>query len=146
ADSQYYLDDFAPYYPSYEAAASFIATPIFDNGQRIGVLAFQMPVDEINHIMTFNNQWLENGLGRTGESYLVGGDGLIRSQPRQLLEDASAFMNTLNAMKLNKDVISQIRSTGLAIGVMPIRSEGVDKGLRGESGVVHHTNSVGIDM
>ncbi|EHE0023494.1 methyl-accepting chemotaxis protein [Vibrio cholerae] len=146
ADSQYYLDDFAPYYPSYEAAASFIATPIFDNGQRIGVLAFQMPVDEINHIMTFNNQWLENGLGRTGESYLVGGDGLIRSQPRQLLEDASAFMNTLNAMKLNKDVISQIRSKGLAIGVMPIRSEGVDKGLRGESGVVHHTNSVGIDM
>ena len=26
--SQYYLEDFAPYFPSYEAAASFIATPI----------------------------------------------------------------------------------------------------------------------
>ncbi|HFF2756062.1 TPA: GAF domain-containing protein, partial [Vibrio cholerae] len=40
ANNQYYLDDFAPYYPSYEAAASFISTPIFNGSTRVGVLIF----------------------------------------------------------------------------------------------------------
>ncbi len=51
-DGQHVFFDFAPYGPSADAPASFIATPLFDEvGERIGVLAFQMPVDRINEIM-----------------------------------------------------------------------------------------------
>ncbi len=67
--------DFAPYAPSAGAPASFIAAPIFDHeGGRHGMLVFQMPIDKINAIMGERT-----GLGKTGETYLVGQDKLMRS-------------------------------------------------------------------
>ena len=43
--------DFAPYVPSYNGAASFIASPIYDDNTLEGVLVFQMPIAKINAIM-----------------------------------------------------------------------------------------------
>jgi methyl-accepting chemotaxis protein len=64
-----FLEDFAHYGPSYEAPASFIASPVFNNGERIGVLIFQMPIDRITAVLS-----QETGMGETGEVYLVGSD------------------------------------------------------------------------
>ncbi len=52
------LVDYVPYSPSYNAPASFIASPIFDGTKKIGVLVFQMPVDKINNIMTNHHPML----------------------------------------------------------------------------------------
>ncbi len=72
------FDDFAPYGPSSDAPASFLATPVFDrSGTRIGVLAYQMPSGVINRIMSE-----VEGLGETGQSYIVGSDLLMRSDSR----------------------------------------------------------------
>jgi methyl-accepting chemotaxis protein len=68
------LVDYARYAPSYEAPASFIASPIYDGKKKIGVAMFQMPIDRLNAIMTERA-----GLGKTGETYLVGADRLMRS-------------------------------------------------------------------
>ena len=54
--------EFDYYAPSYGAPAAFIAKPIFDNGERIGVLIFQLPITRINQIMTGNRQWAKDGL------------------------------------------------------------------------------------
>ncbi|CAN0347080.1 unnamed protein product, partial [Ectocarpus sp. 4 AP-2014] len=66
--------DFEQYAPSYDAPASFIATPVFDNEERLGVAVFQMPVDRIKAIMAFRE-----GLGETGEAILIGPDFQMRS-------------------------------------------------------------------
>ncbi|MEO0443870.1 MAG: methyl-accepting chemotaxis protein [Pseudomonadota bacterium] len=71
---EYVLKDFAPYRPSYDAPASFIAAPVYDGEKMLGVLVYQMPLEVINEIMT-----QRNGMGKTGESYLVGPDLLMRS-------------------------------------------------------------------
>jgi methyl-accepting chemotaxis protein len=68
------LSDFTRYIPSYNAPASFIAAPIYDNDTVIGYLAFQIPIDRINLVMS-----LRAGMGESGESYLVGSDLLMRS-------------------------------------------------------------------
>lgn len=73
------LIDYKAYLPSYDAPASFIATAIYQGTKFVGVLAFQMPVDKINMIMQTHD-----GLGETGETYLVGSDMLMRSQSRFL--------------------------------------------------------------
>ena len=52
AQSFTYLIDFSPYAPSYNAPASFIVSPIFEQDKLLGVAAFQMSVDQINNIMT----------------------------------------------------------------------------------------------
>ncbi|WP_019960286.1 methyl-accepting chemotaxis protein [Woodsholea maritima] len=70
--------DFEAYAPSNNAPASFMATPVFDeNGRRIGVLAFQMPIDRLSAVMG-----AATGLGETGEAYAFGDDGLMRTQAR----------------------------------------------------------------
>ncbi|HSH12465.1 MAG TPA: methyl-accepting chemotaxis protein, partial [Desulfurivibrionaceae bacterium] len=64
----------AKYVPSYDAPAGFIAAPIFSGGKRVGVLAFQFPIDRLNAIMQERD-----GMGATGETYIVGEDLLMRS-------------------------------------------------------------------
>lgn len=69
--------DFEPYAPSSDAPASFMGTPIHDDGQLVGVLVYQMPIGRLNGLMAATA-----GLGETGESYLVGADSLMRSDSR----------------------------------------------------------------
>ncbi len=68
------LVDFEQYTPSYEAPASFIASPVFDGDRKVGVALFQMPLDRITQVMS-----LRAGLGETGETFIVGADKRMRS-------------------------------------------------------------------
>ena len=49
--------DFEPYLPSFNAPAAFIASPIYTDGQQLGVVIFQIPVNRINDVMTGGEQW-----------------------------------------------------------------------------------------
>jgi|GWRWMinimDraft_9_1066018.scaffolds.fasta_scaffold00027_24 methyl-accepting chemotaxis protein len=70
--------DFKPYAPSADAPAGFIAAPVFDqDGKRIGAIAFQMPIANINRIMQSTA-----GMGETGENFIAGSDFLMRSDSR----------------------------------------------------------------
>ena len=70
-----HLTDFASYEPSNGDPASFIAKQVHDlNGNIIGIVALQIPLDPINHIMQ-----TRSGMGKSGETYLVGSDFLMRS-------------------------------------------------------------------
>src|SRR3989339_870246 len=69
--------DFEPYAPSDFAPASFIAAPISDGFNKTGILVLQIPIDQINNIMMERA-----GLGKTGETYLVGSDKFMRSDSR----------------------------------------------------------------
>ncbi|MEE8311828.1 MAG: response regulator [Candidatus Binatia bacterium] len=86
------MQDFAPYDPSYGAPASFIGAPVFHGGERVGVAVFQMPVDEINEIMTN-----VAGLGDSGETYLVGADGRMRSNSR-FAEESTILAQQVDTM------------------------------------------------
>jgi methyl-accepting chemotaxis protein len=85
-----FLVDYEPYVPSYRDAASFIAAPIFDEGQKIGVAIFQIPIDRVNAIMAERT-----GLGRTGETYAVGEDKLFRNESR-FLKDLGVKSTIIN--------------------------------------------------
>jgi len=66
--------DFAAYAPSHGAPASFLAAPVVDNGNTVGVIAFQMPADHIRDVMAN-----VTGLGQTGETVLLNKDGVFIS-------------------------------------------------------------------
>jgi methyl-accepting chemotaxis protein len=83
ADEPSAFDDFAPYGPSNDAPASFIARPIFDTaGQVQGVIAYQMPVDAMNAVVR-----VPTGLGDTGDVFLLGADSLMRTDTRTTEEN-----------------------------------------------------------
>ncbi|THB67936.1 MAG: methyl-accepting chemotaxis protein [Desulfovibrio sp.] len=101
------LVDYECYTPSYEAAASFIASPIFDGDTKVGVLIFQMPIDRLNAIMSERA-----GLGESGETYLVGPDKLMRSD--SFLDPAN---HSVRASFNNPDLGSvDTEATRLALG------------------------------
>ena len=96
--------DFSPYEPSNNAPAAFIGRKIIDKGRIIGVIAFQMPIARINKVMQ-----VTAGMGETGETYLVGRDGLMRSDSR--------FSTTSTILK------------------QEVNTRAVEKAIAGETGV-----------
>lgn len=68
------IADFAPYAPSNNAPAAFIAAPIMRAGTFNGVVALQLSIEQINSIMQ-----MREGMGESGETYLVGNDYRMRS-------------------------------------------------------------------
>jgi methyl-accepting chemotaxis protein len=74
AKQAYTLTDFAPYAPSNNEPAAFLGFPVKQGGRQLGILAMQVSIDAINSIMQERT-----GLGKTGETYLVGPDFLMRS-------------------------------------------------------------------
>ena len=70
--------DFESYVPSQGDPASFIAAPIKNKqGVLFAVIVFQIPIEHITKVMQHNG-----GMGKTGETYLVGDDFLMRSNSR----------------------------------------------------------------
>lgn len=128
------LVDFKPYSPSYFAPASFIASPIFDGDKQVGVLIFQMPVDEINHVLTSNENWSQTGMGLSGETYLVGADNKMRSISRFLLEDPENYFIALQNAGYPQDEIDAIRNQGTSILYQTIETESVNAASMGNSG------------
>ena len=129
------LEDFEPYQPSHNAPASFIASPIFDGGRKIGVLVFQMPIDHINAIMTSHQAWKDVGLGESGETYLVGEDYMMRNQSRFLIEDREEYLAMIREIGLSQAAIRQIEALNTSIGLQPVETQGTKSALAG------HTNT-----
>ncbi len=103
------LDDFAPYGPSADAPASFVAAPVFDrNNTRIGVMAYQMPSGVINRIMA-----QVEGLGETGQSYIVGSDLLMRSNSRFQEE------STILTVKVDSPAVRHALEGGHGVDIEP---------------------------
>ncbi len=71
---QFGMADFAPYAPSNDEPAAFIAQPVVHNGEAEIIVALQLSLEAINNIMQ-----QRDGMGETGETYLVGSDKLMRS-------------------------------------------------------------------
>ena len=61
----------------------------------LGVIVFQLPLDRINAVTTGGGNWTKAGLGESGETYLVAGDGSMRSESRFLLENLPGFLEVL---------------------------------------------------
>jgi len=68
------MADFEPYAPSHGEPAAFIAQPVMFDGNIELIVALQLSIEAINNIMQERV-----GMGRTGETYLVGMDKLMRS-------------------------------------------------------------------
>jgi len=119
------LVDFKPYEPSYNGAASFISSPVVDDtsGDVIGIAIFQMPVDVINHVMTGEEKWKDDGLGETGHLYLVGKDGIMRSNDRVLIESPKKYRELLEAEGVAPGFLEAIVDGGSTIGLRQVEKE-----------------------
>jgi methyl-accepting chemotaxis protein len=128
------LSEFGEYLPSYNDQASFLATPIFDGARKVGVFIVQVPIDKINSIMTHERKWRDNGLGESGETYLVSADGTPRSVSRFAVEDIDAFAKTALAAGLPQTAVNTMIAKKTTIGLLPVKTEGAQNALANKTG------------
>lgn len=92
-ENKLHFVDFAPYGPSNFENASFISTVVLDQeGEVLGVLALQLSIEKLNQVMQ-----VTAGMGKTGETYLVGPDLTMRSDSR--------FFSTSSILKTKVDTL-----------------------------------------
>ena len=135
--------DFEPYAPSYDAPIGFALSPIGVDGKLTGVLVVQLPSTAINNVMTSNGQWAQTGLGQSGESYLVGPDGTLRSTSRLLEEDPEAYRAAVVSQGTSPQVADRIVADKNPILRQDVDSPAVQQALRGQTGTAVETDYLG---
>ncbi len=128
------LVDFERYAPSFNLPCAFIASPIFDGNELMGILTFQFSVSKINEIMIDKGQWTSVGFGQTGQSYLLADDYTMRNDSRFLIEDKERYLTILQAIGVPKETIMQIDRAGTSILFQKILTEGTQSAVAGETG------------
>ncbi|MBN1224761.1 MAG: cache domain-containing protein, partial [Candidatus Aminicenantes bacterium] len=113
------LSDTRPYPPSDNIPAQFLAAPIFDGVELKGVIAVQISIDSIDHIMKERS-----GMWRTGETYLIGQDKKMRSD---------SYLD-----KSGHSVLSSFRGTVEKNGVDTIASREALQGVEGNKVIMDY--------
>ncbi|MBT3915958.1 MAG: HAMP domain-containing protein [Rhodospirillaceae bacterium] len=99
------FEDFENYQPSLGRPAAFLAKPIIDDEQQtLGILAIQLPIERLNKIMQATA-----GMGKSGETYIVGPDLLMRSDSR--------FSKQSTILKTKVDTLSVSKALKKKAGV-----------------------------
>ena len=129
------ITDFGDYQPADEPTA-WMMSPVGPQGRVEGVLALQFPISKINRLMTMDKRWEESGMGKTGETFIVGPDDLMRSDSRLFLENAEAFKRDVIEAGTPPDVAQDsIRQNGTTL-VQPVATEATQLAQRGQRGTL----------
>ncbi len=128
------FSDFSMYRPSNDAPAAFLAAAVSRGGRRVGAVAVQLSIDEIDETMTGGGMWIEEGFGRSGETFLVGSDGMMRSDARGLIESPEAYLRRSAAGGVSGDAVESMRRTGRSVLLQRVDDDAVRAALAGESG------------
>lgn len=130
------ISRYKAYAGSYFAPAAFMATPIYDKDEIVSVLIIQIPLDEVNNSMTSNKQWKSDGMGATGESYIVTAtDHTMRSTSRFMIEDPKGYFQTLKDIGYSDEMIETIRKAGTPILYQKIETEASLAAINGTADV-----------
>jgi class 3 adenylate cyclase len=135
--------DFGEYPPSLGVPAAWAVSPIGSGGQAVGAIAVEMPIDAINAVLTGDMSWSNKGLGETGETYLVGGDHLMRSTSRELVEHPDSYLSKAIATGVKPAQAQRIIDTGSTLLQQQINTVAVDNALNSETGTVIGDNYLG---
>lgn len=136
------VTDFGAYLPS-DTPTAWMVSPVGAAGRIEGVLALQFPISVINRLMTMDRKWEESGLGTTGETYLVGPDGLMRSDSRLFLENPDQFKADVIKAGTPPDVAEQSILHGGTTLVQPVNNQASKLAEEGQSGSIIERDYLG---
>ena len=115
------FEDFSYYEPSFNESAAFISSPIFVDGKVQGTLILQLPLNNMNTLLS------NTIAGETNEVYLVGKDFKMKTELRFKDQLGSDFD----------------KETGTAIGIYEMENEYVKDALVGKQGTAYYKNYIG---
>jgi class 3 adenylate cyclase len=140
-----FASDFISYPPALDEPTAFFATGLFEGDDLVGVLAIRLQDEVIEEIMT--RDWREGRRGDTGEAYLVGSDGRMRSDSRAFLEDPIAYLARVDELQAaTSEEQSQMAALDTTVLFQEVDSDAVRAALDGESGFLTNTSYLGEEV
>lgn len=138
-----FFSDFEPYEASEGEPTQYVASPIWDGQERLGVFALQLSTAAIDDVMTGKRGWERDGLGQTGESVIVGQDYLLRTSARQYLESPEAYLARLKENGVSEEKLDRILTYKTTILQISARFPSVTAALAGKEGTTIERNTRG---
>ncbi|MEY4669146.1 MAG: hypothetical protein RL518_1845 [Pseudomonadota bacterium] len=137
------IADFEPYRPSLGLPMGFALSPIFDGPQMIGILALQFPIETFNRVLSGDYNWKAEGLGETGEVYVVGPDRTFRSRSRLMYSAPTVFTEQLSQSGVATSIVQAIKDRGTVMNILPVTSKSVEEAFLGRSGITRVNGYLG---
>jgi methyl-accepting chemotaxis protein len=126
--------DFSSYLPSGDKRTMFFGALVGQPTLPLGIVMFQLTSLAIDKVMTNNYDWQKAGLGNTGQAYLVGADGTMRSVHRDLVENPDRYFSTLENQGVDEATVSSIRASGSSVSRHVIDTHPFQLAQQGGSG------------
>ncbi len=122
------ISDFEYFLPSFMQPRLFLAAPVFKGDETIATLILSLSNKSLDEFMTHNHNW--ESFGKTGESYVVGDDYLMRSLSRFYLENPEKFLEN-NKDSYDKETYRKITSLSTTFMTLPVKTEAISMAQKG---------------
>ena len=137
--------DTSRYAAAGDAPSVFVASPVLTDGRLAGFVAVRLGSAQLSSITTTDGSW--RSLGDTGETYIVGSDGFMRSDARLFVEDSAAYITAAEeAQTANEDQLRSMAEIGTTALFQPANDDDVRKTLRGGTRLVDSTNYLDVEV
>ncbi|WP_043023958.1 HAMP domain-containing protein [Fluviicola taffensis] len=144
-DARTFIVDFESYPPSNNKQTAFIACPIIKDNINVGILVAEIGIEKLDDILTFNRDWGNQNMGKTGEVYLVGSDNYMRSQSRFFIENKDSLLKIIaQNNSISKQDFNQLQDSKSSIKSIKINSEASKRAIAGEFGVIQTIDYRGV--
>lgn len=127
------VSDTSFYVPARGQAVFLLATAIRSTGDATGALVAQLPVQSLTDLATSGQDWELLGLDETGDVYLVGADGTLRTDTREWLDDPEQFLEEHLDRNGDEPLIEQMRLVGSAALTQDVENRAVETALGGDT-------------
>jgi class 3 adenylate cyclase len=126
------ISDTSFYVPAGGQAVVFVATAIRSGAEVTGAIIAEVPVAAITALVTAGQDWELLGLEQTGDVYLVGADGTLRTDPRAWLDDPEGFLSDHLDREGDEEAIEQMRLVGSPALTQTVDNRAIDAALDGD--------------
>lgn len=123
------IADFQRYEPGYGKQSLFIASPVYNGPYIVGILAIRVGTAPINQTMAHINS-ADSSL----DSYLVGADGLLRSDSRFFQNDPERYLQTIRRSGVSEETLNVMERLESSVALQPVETAASEAAVGGESG------------
>ncbi|MGI9645274.1 MAG: adenylate/guanylate cyclase domain-containing protein, partial [Ilumatobacteraceae bacterium] len=131
------------YVPTAGEPVFFLAAAVRSGSEVVGAFVTEVPVEALTAFMTAREDWQVLGLGKTGESYIVGADRTLRSDSRAWLEDPDDYLRRYLDRYDDEAGARVIETVGSPVLVQEVDNAAVTAGLDGDAFTGTVTNYLG---
>ncbi|EXJ10678.1 methyl-accepting chemotaxis protein [Nitrincola nitratireducens] len=142
------FSDFYSYIPAGGMPSAFIGMPVYDvqDGQAnlLGVFAVRLGTGSLDEILSNKGNRVGQGLGATGDTYLLNQNQYLLSSKREFDENPSPFLANLSSEQSPQAALIPIRNQLATL--VRFESQAITRAVSGNEGVEHYINPIGAEV